>query len=51
MCWHHRMCEYANYPHSNIIPKMPTRKKTVVEGGGEMKESGEQEKSGGKKEN
>jgi len=30
---------------------MPTRKKTVVEGGEEMKESGEQEKSGGKKEN
>ena len=28
MCWHHRMCPYANYPHPNVLPSMPTRKKS-----------------------
>ena len=36
MCWHHRMCEYANYPYTNVIPKMPAKKK--VNEGGEIKE-------------
>lgn len=27
MCWHHKMCAYANYPHPNVLPNMPTRKK------------------------
>ena len=28
MCWHHKMCPYANYPHPNVLPSMPTRKKS-----------------------
>ena len=28
MCWHHKMCKFANYPHPNVLPNMPTRKKT-----------------------
>ena len=29
MCWHHKMCPFANYPHPNVLPSMPTRKKGV----------------------
>jgi len=28
MVWHHRMCSYAHYPHKNILPNMPGRKKS-----------------------
>lgn len=29
MCWHHRMCPYANFPHPNVLPSMPARKKST----------------------
>ena len=28
MCWHHKMCSYANYPYPNVLPNMPTRSKS-----------------------
>ncbi len=28
--WHHKMCQYANYPHNNILPNLPARKKTTA---------------------
>eukprot|EP00092_Neocalanus_flemingeri_P033361 GFUD01036276.1.p1 GENE.GFUD01036276.1~~GFUD01036276.1.p1 ORF type:complete len:266 (-),score=75.87 GFUD01036276.1:122-919(-) len=28
MCWHHKMCRYAHYPHENVLPNMPKRIKT-----------------------
>jgi len=28
MRWHHKMCEFAHYPHPNVLPSMPTRKKS-----------------------
>jgi len=27
MMWHHRLCSYAHYPHKNVLPNMPGRKK------------------------
>jgi len=27
MLWHHKMCSYAHYPHKNVLPNMPGRKK------------------------
>lgn len=36
MCWHHKMCSYANYPHPNVVvlPSMPSRKKSTKAGSG-----------------
>lgn len=28
ICWHHKICSYANYPHANVLPNMPSRKKS-----------------------
>ena len=28
LCWHHRMCRFAHHPHPNVLPAMPTSKKT-----------------------
>jgi hypothetical protein len=27
--WHQKMCQYANYPHNNILPNLPPRKKSA----------------------
>ena len=27
MCWHHKMCQYATYPHPNVLPNMPPSRK------------------------
>merc|ERR1712212_40372 len=33
ICWHHRMCDYAKFPHTNVITNMPTksRKKSIAQ--------------------
>ena len=29
LCWHHKMCEFAHFPHPNVLPAMPDRKKSA----------------------
>jgi len=32
ICWHHKICSYANFPHANVLPNMPSRKKSNLDG-------------------
>ena len=45
MCWHHKMCKFANYPHPNVLPSMPTRKKTKSRDGENEMTTGEESSS------